>query len=104
VSPSTDGSVFAADRVVKPVSKEDSSIGDSDILLVADFDLLLAVVVVHFEGEVVDGVHALGMVVSGFDNFYFGQGVLEGELHFVVLAQCVGRQVVAFSAVGGQVG
>ena len=59
VSPSTDGSVFAADRVVELVTKEDSSIGDCDVLLVADFDLLLAVVVVHFESEVVDCIHAL---------------------------------------------
>jgi hypothetical protein len=59
VSPSTDGSVFAADRVVELVTKEDSSIGDCDVLLVADFDLLLAVVVVHFESEVVHCIHAL---------------------------------------------
>ncbi len=59
VSPSTDGSIFAADRVVELVPKEDSSIGDCDVLLVADFDFLLAVVVVHFESEVVHCIHAL---------------------------------------------
>jgi hypothetical protein len=89
MSPSTDRSVFAADGVVELVTKEDSSIGDCDVLLVADFDLLLAVIVVHFESEVVHCIHAFGMVVSGFGHLDFGQSVLQGQLHFVVLAQCV---------------
>lgn len=103
MGPAVDGPGFAGDWVIESVAEEHSAVGDSYFFVIPDFDFLFTIVVVHFQRKIVDNVRALRMVVSGSSNFNFRANRCQRLLHFCLLAQSVGRKVVALSSIRGRV-
>ena len=86
MGPSIYNSSFTGDTVVEPVTEENSSVGDSDFLIISDLNLLFSVVVFEFDSEIVHGVSVIRMVINRFSDLDFRCNSDHGLFYFCLFA------------------
>ena len=103
MSPTVDRFAFAGNRVIESVSEEYCAIGYSYLFIISNLNFLFSIVVVKFQGEIVDCVDTFRAIVSSSSYFNFRSNQSQRILHFGLLSKSVGRKIVALCSIGWQI-